>query len=182
MISSTSTLIDVALQPRRRFCTGISSPFAVGGSAAAFYCHTYRSLDADFDLHYHVGRNVVDDAVSAIGFSRNRGGIYTHPNSRFTVEFRAGPIAVGRKLIAAWRTERRADQTLNVLEPEDVICDRFLQYWAWGDRSARRVAIRVARSTSVLDLSRIDAWAAEEMQFDPRYERATWTEFRRELS
>jgi len=39
----------------------------------------------------------------------------------------------------------------------------------------------MARCVSKLDWKSIEAWAADEMKFDPRYDRKTWNDFRLEI-
>ena len=117
-----------------------------GGSAAAYYVpERYHSLDVDFVLHVGRARVVVDRALESIGYDRAAEDYYRHPELPYTIEFPIGPLAIGRERVTAWRTDHRDDALLHVLAPTDVVRDRFLHYWAWGDRSALEVALAVAR-------------------------------------
>jgi len=181
LITNESTLIEVAFAASTALDRAGVVAVVCGGSAATFYCNTYQSLDVDFVLRFHTGPRTIDESLRSVGFERNVGGVFSHPNSIFTIEVPSGPIAVGRKLISHWNITRRGDEVLHVLLPEDVVCDRFLHYWAWKDRSARDVAIQMARCVSKLDWKLIEAWAADEMKFDPLYDRKTWNDFRLEI-
>ena len=181
MIDATSSLLDVAFAT----CTALHDAgieaILCGGSAATYYTSDYQSQDADFVLRVAVNGKAIDGALATIGFARSRSNVYSHPSSSFTVEFPPGPLTIGRKILTQWRTTRRDSDILHVIEPEDCVCDRFLHFWAWRDRSAREAALSVARADSALDLSAIDAWAENELTIDPLYDRGTWEKFRGEL-
>lgn len=143
-----------------------------GGSAAAYYAaDRYASRDVDFVLHGAAARRTVDRALAQIGYERAAGGWwYSHPLLPFTIDFPVGPLAIGREKITAWRTERRGDEILHLLAPLDVVRDRFLHYWAWGDEGALAVAVAVARRRAAdVDLVAFRAWTEREMRADGSY-------------
>lgn len=68
----------------------------VGGSAATFYApERYQSHDADFIIRFG-GDEEAHNALIALGFIE-RGAIYRHPESPFTLEFPAGPAGIGNR-------------------------------------------------------------------------------------
>ena len=70
-----------------------------------------------------------------------------------------------------------------MLAPTDVVRDRFLHYWAWGDRSALAVALAVARERSPdVDLGAFRTWTERELAADRSYDAARIARFFRSLA
>ena len=114
---------------------------------------------------------VLDRALATLGYLRAAEGHYRHDRLPYMLAFPIGPLAIGREYITAWRTERRDDRVLHVYTPTDVVRDRFLHYWAWGDRTALDVALAVARAhPAEIDLAAFTAWTARELAADPSYD------------
>jgi hypothetical protein len=107
VIGKSSSLVDVAFAASTALDAAGIVAILCGGSAAAFYCASYQSLDADFVLRFEVRARDVDRALQAIGFHRNASNIYQHPDVEFTVEFPIGPLMIGRKFVETWTTVRR---------------------------------------------------------------------------
>ncbi len=56
--------------------------------------------------------------------------------------------------------------------------DRFLHYWAWGDRTALEVAVAVARARRhEVDLDAFRAWTEREVRSDASYDTARIARF-----
>jgi hypothetical protein len=101
-----------------------------------------------------------------------------HPEIIMTVEFPPGPAAIGIDLIERYATVRRADELLYVYKPTDVVRDRLLHYWAWGDFNALRVAIDVAKAQRQhVDFDAIRDWTNREIKEAP----AAYDSVRRDL-
>lgn len=170
-LGTGASLDDVAFA----VCTALeqSGETAVlcGGSAASYYVpDRYRSLDLDFVLQTGTAPHLVNRALAELGYERVSEGFYGHPKLPFSVEFPVGPLAIGRDAVVAWRTDRRAEAVLHVLTPYDVVRDRFMHYWAWGDETAFRAAVAIARAhRRDVDLVRFRAWAEAEMHADRSY-------------
>ena len=170
-ITSDSTLTDVAFAA----CTALrgagETAILCGGSAATFYVpERYQSYDADFILRSGGTRRIVDRALASIGFQRDKAAIYRHHKSSYVVEFPPGPLAIGRKLVNQWDTVVRANSQLFVLFPIDVVCDRFLHFWAWGDTSARTAALDIAAQyPERIDITEIETWLNQERAADSTY-------------
>lgn len=121
MIGPQSTLTDVAFA----VCTALhrSSVTAVltGGSAATHYApEAYQSADLDFVVTVHAPGGGTE--LRKLGFTE-RGQVYRHPDTHFTLDFPRGPLAVGDELLTGWRTERRTGELLYVLTPTDSCRD-----------------------------------------------------------
>ncbi|GAC1414629.1 MAG: hypothetical protein NVSMB64_24870 [Candidatus Velthaea sp.] len=172
MLHADASLIDVAFA----VCTALDArgekAVLTGGSAATFYTpEAYQSLDADFVLRFGVARRLVDEALSSIGYARTPQQMYAHRDVPFTVEFPPGPLAIGRDLVSAWSTHRRPDQVLHVLSPTDCVRDRFLHYYAWGDATALRAAVAVARDCAAdFDAGTFRLWTQREHDENRAYD------------
>lgn len=171
MLPASATHVEVAFA----VCTALerSGETAVlcGGSAASYYVpDRYRSLDLDFVLRTGTAPHLVNRALAELGYERVSEGYYGHPALPFSVEFPVGPLAIGRDAVTTWRTDRRGDAQLHVLTPYDVVRDRFMHYWAWGDETAFRAAVAIARAhRDEIDLATFAAWTAAEMRADRSY-------------
>lgn len=153
----------------RAVCTALDAigvtAVLTGGSAATFYApDAYQSDDIDFvTVSFRAPSDaVVDEHLAAIGFERRRDH-YEHPASPFPIEFPPGPLAVGRQILQRWRTDRRGDTVLHVLEPTDSCKDRLAAFLHWNDRSGLAQAVAVARANPhEVDFADLQAWARVE--------------------
>jgi len=171
-LADDASLVDVAFAA----CTALErageTAVLCGGSAAAYYVpDLYRSLDIDFVPHVQAARHIVDRALASIGYARERAGPYVHARLPYAIELPMGPLAIGREYVASWRTDRRGDLLLHVYAATDVVRDRFLHYWAWGDPMGLDVALAVARAhASDVDLEAFRRWTERERAADPTYD------------
>ena len=172
-LDGNATLTDVAFAA----CTALDAAGEVavlcGGSAATYYApDAYQSRDLDFVLRFAARARVVDDALCPLGYVRAPEGLYRHARIAYTIEFPSGPLAIGSETITSYATERRGESLLYVYTPTDVVRDRFMHYWAWGDQGALRVALSVAATRSAdIDLPSIEAWTTRELDEAPVYDR-----------
>ncbi len=183
-LAAAATLADVAFAVCSALDGAGETAVLCGGSAAAYYVPgQYHSLDVDFVLHVGRARVVVDRALESVGYARAAGDFYRHPELPYTIEFPIGPLAIGRERVTTWRTDRRDGALLHVLAPLDVVRDRFLHYWAWGDRSALEVALAVARDRAAdVDLDAFRGWTERELSADRSYDAARVARFFRALA
>ena len=182
-LDADSTLTDVAFAA----CTALEGAGEVavlcGGSAATYYApDAYQSRDLDFVLRFAARARVVDDALRPLGYVRAPEGLYRNPRIVYTIEFPSGPLAIGSDTVTSYATERRGEQLLHVYTPTDVVRDRFMHYWAWGDQGALRVALAVAAArVGDVDADSIEAWSARELSDAPVYDRSRRRHFLAEL-
>ena len=182
-LDEASSLTDVAFA----VCTALHhagiEAVLTGGSAAAFYAPAVlQSYDADFILKYGARSRDVRDALASLGFRSRASGDFAHPNVPYTVEFPAGPLAVGSDLITLWSTERRGDELLHVLTPTDVVRDRFLHFFAWPDVSAYAAAITVGKAMRQrVDWALFERWARREAADDRTYDVSRLDRYLREM-
>jgi hypothetical protein len=171
-LAADATLVDVAFAACTVLERAGETAVLCGGSAAAYYVpDLYQSLDIDFVVEVGAAPHIVDRALATIGYLRVAEGHYRHDSLRYALAFPIGPLAIGREYVTTWRTERRGPALLHVYTPTDVVRDRFLHYWAWGDRTALDVALAVARGHAAeVDLDAFRAWTERELAADGSYD------------
>ena len=145
ILAAGATLVDVAFAA----CTVLAARGRDRGTVrrqrgGVLRAGPVSSLDVDFVVEVGAAPHVVDRALATLGYTRVAEGHYRHDTLPYTLAFPIGPLAIGREYVTAWRTDRRDDLLLHVYTPTDVVRDRFLHYWAWGDRTALDVALAVA--------------------------------------
>jgi hypothetical protein len=179
MLSPDATLIDVAFA----VCTALDHAgeraLLVGGSAATFYApDAYQSSDCDFILALGPDARDVTSSPESVGFHRVGEGIFRHADLIYTVEFPKGPAQIGIDYIVTHATVHRGDEILHVYTPTDVVRDRLIHFWAWGDYNGLRVALDVATARrSEVNYEEIVAWTDREFHAAP----AAYDRVRREL-
>jgi hypothetical protein len=164
MIGASTTLRELAFLVCTAFDDAGETVVLSGGGAATIYApeaHQSRDLDFIFAL-WSVDGQVSDGPMRALGFAE-RGGTYGHPACPYTVEFPAGPLAVGDDSIDTWDTLEEGGNRLHIISPTDCVRDRLAWFFYGRDHSALRQAVAVA-SAHPIDLDRIARWAEEEGQ------------------
>jgi len=172
ILHEDASLVDVAFAACTVLQRAGETAVLCGGSAAAYYVpDLYQSLDIDFVVEVGAAPHIVDRALAALGYAFVNEGHYRHATLPYRLAFPIGPLAIGREYVTAWRTDRRGELLLHVYTPTDVVRDRFLHYWAWGDRTALDVALAVARARpGEVDLEAVRAWTARELSADASYD------------
>ena len=137
-------------------------PAVLTGGAAAMYWSggAYQSYDLDFVVTMWLKDGSEGRVMEAIGFERFR-RYWRRAGSEFFVEFPPGPLMVGQDDVESWATERRGDQTLQILTPTDSVRDRLCAFYFWRDISALLPAIEIALRQDV-DLGLIADWSRRE--------------------
>lgn len=171
-LAAGAGLVDVAFAACSVLARAGETAVLCGGSAAAYYVpDLYQSLDVDFVVEVGAAPHVVDRALATLGYVRVAEGHYRHATLPYALAFPIGPLAIGREFVTSWRTDRRGELLLHVYTPTDVVRDRFLHYWAWGDRTALDVALAVARARAAeVDLDAFAAWTRRELAADASYD------------
>ena len=136
-----------------------------GGSAAAVYSPAYyTSLDADFVLDADDSLDKVATALSSVGFARaGRSRIFVHRDTRFTVDFPRGPLAVGGDYVQQTVTLTREGAILRILSRTDCVHDRLAHLYHWGDYTVLNAAVAVAAGQiEDVDMEAIQIWSERE--------------------
>jgi hypothetical protein len=170
LITASSTLRQVAFIVGTALADhGITAVLSGGGAATIYAPDAVQSRDLDFILDYWGALGVTDEPLTKLGF-RREAGTYIHPETRFTLEFPKGPLAIGDELVTTWATLEDNGQVLNILSATDSARDRL----AWflfsrsPDYSALAQAVAVAKN-NLVNLDLIRDWCHREGCLD-RYE------------
>lgn len=134
-----------------------------GGACACIHTDgVYQSEDVDFILESAPSRSKLDEAMSSIGF-RGRNARYFHEETRFFVEFPAGPLGIGRDLeIKPIRIRMgQRGSSIRALSATDSCRDRLAAFYHWADRQSLGVAVEIALRHR-LDMKKIRAWSERE--------------------
>lgn len=126
----------------------------------------YQSRDADFIIAVHGSGGA--DILAQLGYTRDGSGTYKHTDNHYTVDFPAGPLAIGNDLIKTWDTRHREAELLHILSRTDCIRDRLMWFYTRNDRSSLAAAIGVAQSGEI-DIDRLRDWSNRE-GFGTRFE------------
>ncbi len=130
-----------------------------GGSVVSIYTdNEYESYDLDF-VCTGLARKV-DSVMVELGFLK-QGRHWTHPETRFWVEFPPGPVQVGEATIRRFAERRTPLGILRLLAPTECVMDRLVAYYHWNDPQCLEQAVAVARSHPI-DLARIEEWSRNE--------------------
>lgn len=122
-----------------------------GGAAVSIYTNNrYQSFDVDFVSSE--GSEQLEKAVSALGFMRTDAQrLFSHPQSPWLLEFPAGPLGFGQKVVDA--ADLEAINTpygpLRVITPTLCVMDRLAAYLHWQDRQCYDQAIWVCQNHSI---------------------------------
>jgi hypothetical protein len=131
-----------------------------GEAAASIYApNPYESMDLDF-IQIGLSRKV-DAAMKELGFNKEKGRHWTHPDSEFWVEFPPGPVQIGDTIIHEFAERRTKHGTLRILTATDSVMDRLAWFYHANDPQGLEQAVAVATSHRI-DLKRIQAWSARE--------------------
>lgn len=133
-----------------------------GGAVVSIYSDAeYVSYDLDF-IPLGLARKV-DGAMESLGFEK-RQRHWTHPGSRYWVEFPPGPVAIGEETICAFAERETRLGTLRLLAPTECVMDRLAWYFHDADTQCLEQAVRVATLHPV-DMKRIGRWARGERPY-----------------
>lgn len=136
-----------------------------GGSVVSIHSHNaYVSDDLDFVVE-GLGKRL-DGPMKELGFRKNEvGRHWTHPRSRFWVEFPAGPLEVGDAPVTNIEVRETPFGELRLLPPTECVMDRLAAFYHWKDGQALVQAVAVA-TRQAIDLERIRTWSAREGHLD----------------
>lgn len=138
---------------------GIHVVLSGGGAASIYAPNLYESMDLDF-VPTGLARRV-DTAMQELGFRKERGRHWTHPDTEFWVEFPSGPVQVGDEVIHRFAERETSHGRLRILTPTDCVMDRLAWYYHAGDEQGLEQAVAVAAANEI-DMARIEAWSQRE--------------------
>jgi hypothetical protein len=133
-----------------------------GGAVVSIYSDAeYVSYDLDF-IPLGLARKV-DGPMESLGFQKQQRH-WTHPRSRYWVEFPPGPVAIGEQTIRRFAERQTRTGVLRLLAPTECVMDRLAWYFHDVDTQCLDQAVRVAMLHPI-DLKRIERWARGERPY-----------------
>jgi hypothetical protein len=142
---------------------GVHVVLSGGGAASIYAPNPYESMDLDF-IPIGLSRRV-DAAMLELGFRKERQRHWTHPRTRFWIEFPPGPVQVGDEIVHEFAERRTALGTLRILTATDSVLDRLAWYYHGQDEQGFEQAVAVAAANEV-DLERVERWSRRERKSD----------------
>lgn len=132
-----------------------------GGACVAIYANgLYVTKDIDLIRTGLATRPQIEKAMREIGFARD-GRHFVHPDSEITVEFPAGPPAIGEEPIRETIIMKFSTGLLPIISPTDSVKDRLSWYYYDNDLQALEQAVLIAQSHDI-DLKEIARWSKAE--------------------
>jgi hypothetical protein len=159
-LSAASTIEEIAAAVSSALReAGITAVLSGGGAVQIYSSGLYASKDLDFVSP--ADHREIAVALRTLGFVRESGRHFVHPDCTHTVEFPAWPLAVGRQLIREWGNYPVGERSIQILTPTQCVMDRLAAFYHWRDRQALDQAVAVADRHAV-DLAAIHSWSLEE--------------------
>ena len=128
-----------------------------GGAAVAIYNDKYVSLDIDLIIVYSAKTREIKNAMEEISFVKE-GKHYRHSDSRYIVEFVAGPLSIGKEPVRKIDELKLATGTLKLLSPTDCVKDRLAAYYFWDDGQGLAQAILISKVQHI-DIDEVERWS-----------------------
>lgn len=139
---------------------GIEVVLSGGACVTIYSSNKYVSQDLDFVGDGSARRADIKAAMEEIGF-REKGRSFAHPQTKFSVEFPPGPLAVGDEFIKKTAVRKETTGSLRLLSPTDCVKNRLAGYYHWGDLQSLEQAVLVACAQKI-DLAEINRWSRNE--------------------
>ena len=134
-----------------------------GGFCVEIYSYgEYTSMDIDLIDQSIFKHNEIKKKMKEMGFSEE-GKHFRHPDTRYTVEFPASPLAIGSELVKEIAEIETQYGVLRLITPTDSVKDRLIAYYAWNDDRSLEQAVLVAINNEV-DLENIRLWSEKEQE------------------
>jgi hypothetical protein len=139
---------------------GIEVVLSGGACVTIYSSNKYVSQDLDFVGDSLARHSDIKAAMKELGF-QERGRSFFHPQTKFSVEFPPGPLAVGDEFVKKPAVLEESTGKLSLLSPTDCVKNRLAGYYHWGDLQSLEQAVLVARAQKV-DLADIERWSRKE--------------------
>jgi len=147
--------------------------FLSGDAVVSIYTHNrYESHDLDFVTIASYKK--LEAEMKKMGFSKEAGRHFVHPESKIFVEFPGYAVAIDDEPIREFAERRTPYGVLKLLTPTDCVKDRLAAFYHWNDRQGLEQAVLVTTSQPV-QLAEIERWS-KSIRMQDRYR-----EFRDEL-
>lgn len=133
----------------------------VGGACVTIYTNNrYQSFDLDYVTYENIRK--VENALKKIGFTR-KGNTFSHPESKYFIEFVSPPVAIGEELIRDFSQHRTPLGSIKMLTPTDSVKDRLASFFHWKDSQSLEQAIMICKDKhNHVNLREIKRWSQKE--------------------
>ncbi|MBK6453674.1 MAG: hypothetical protein IPF84_14670 [Proteobacteria bacterium] len=139
-LSAASSIEEIAAAVSNALSVaGITAVLSGGGAVQISSSGLYPSKDLDFVSP--ANHREIEAALGKLGFVRESGRHYVHPNCTHTLEFPSWPLAVGRRLLREWGEYPVGDLSIKILTPTLSVMDRLAAFYHWRDRQALDQAV-----------------------------------------
>jgi hypothetical protein len=139
---------------------GINCVLTGGACVSIYTTGCYQSYDLDFVERVPSSRKRIREALVELGFFEES-RYFKHPETKFFLEFPAGPLSVGSEPVKATVTLEFPTGQLALLSPTDCVKDRLAAYYNWNDLQSLEQALLVAQSNRI-DIGEVRRWSDEE--------------------
>ena len=138
---------------------GIEAVLTGGAVVSIYTASAYKSFDLDFITW--ATNKAQQKAMDELGFEKDAGRYYIHPDTDFYVEFPAPPLSIGDQPIHTWNNIESHHGSLKLLTPTHCVMDRLAAFYHWNDYESLEQALLVARCQDI-DLAKVQAWSEKE--------------------
>lgn len=154
----------VAIIVEKLGAAGISAVL-VGGAVVSIYTENkYESRDLDFVSSGE--HSSIEALMIELGF-KPQGREFVHPQTKFTVEFPPGPIAIGNEVPIVPEGELKVGKVkIQLLSPTQSVMDRLAWFYHANDRQCLDQALMIVRAQKKIDLKRVEKWSEKEGELE----------------
>lgn len=158
------TLLEIACLVSGALRDAGIEAFLSGGSVVSIYTQNkYLSYDLDFIAYADFKK--IEIVMKELGFDREKSRHFTHPRSKFLVEFPGLAASVGDAPIEEFDEVKSKVGSVRLLTPTYCVMDRLAAYYHWNDHQGLNQAVAVAESHPI-DLDKIRRWSKRERHLD----------------
>ncbi len=138
---------------------GISAVLVGGALVSIYSSEKYVSKDLDFITS--ADHRDISKAMRELGFEA-KGKDFVHPKSAFSVEFPAGPLALGNDIPVEPEGKKViAGVTVKMLSPTQSVMDRLAWFYHFNDRQCLDQAVLIAQEQPI-SRARVIEWSKRE--------------------
>ena len=139
---------------------GVKTTLSGGFCVEIYSFGEYTSMDIDLIDQSIFKHNEIKKKMKEMGFT-GEGKHFRHPDTSYTVEFPASPLAIGSELVIEISEIETAYGVLRLITPTDSVKDRLIAYYAWKDDRSLEQALLVAINNEI-DIDNIRSWSERE--------------------
>ncbi len=143
---------------------GVKTTLSGGFCVEIYSFGEYTSMDIDLIDQSVFKHKEIKQKMKEIGFIEE-GKHFRHPDTKYTVEFPASPLAIGEELVKEISEIETEYGVLRLITPTDSVKDRLIAYYAWNDDRSLEQALLVAINNDV-DIDNIKSWSEREREIE----------------